>query len=434
MNKIQPPHFELVLTINNLEVNDIQHFTIFRCPIKHTSSYVICRVNIKTVTYLELEDDIRNSIHPNIKMDLFLPDTKDTDERNTGKRVDHFCTKFYKIIQISPNENLKEDEPYISCTLMLVNPILHFLNSVNGFNKLFFDISGKDIFNEFESYLKSLFGDKIFNFLKVNYDLNVNEFKYNQIIIKCDNDLLIPSYIIDKLKPFNSYSYGFFDDFRIDEFNTGDICSYIINLGSKDGFTKRDISDAKYSEILAGLQPKEIYNVNDMFNKLDKISSLPLNNYINTENVIESVKKEDGNSIDIIKPDITEINEISLEGDRKIKGIFSNYDITASNENIGEYFSGYAPDELKNITERYEVSKKLLCNDIQSIERFYIGNSYFDFFQFDCIYNMQLANSSSYCYIPLSIVNSFERTESEKTGLVNFNSDILFMKFKDESL
>jgi hypothetical protein len=420
-----PADYEIVVTINEEEVNDIQTFIVYRCAITKTASFAILRINLKLESYLILEDDIRNSTFPTVPLKIYEVDGKDRSANNLGNRIKHFCTKNYNIIQIEANETVRIDSAYISCTLYLVNPILHYLNSNNSFNKIIPTTTALDAINDFESFLKSNYGNDAFQFKKVGDSYKINNYIYEHILSRNENDLIVPLTLIQNYKPFHTYAFYFFDDFRLDDESEADIVGYLINIGNKDNFKRRDIAEDKYIDVTSQLQLMKSYSVTDSFNEMVKSNPSIV---LKGKNInYESVKAV--GTVDVPNVNVESLEETIITG-RTVKSI--HVTISTQPKKPTERVILYAPDNINNAIDRYNNVADQLRTQIHSIDSYRSKNCGFDVFQFGLIYNIQLNNKSSFVFTPLSIINIFER-QTGPNALMQHNTELQFIKFKDDS-
>lgn len=418
-----PSVFEITATINDQVINDVQSFVVYRCPIIKTASFAILKLSLKLTNYLILQDSLRNNELPIIPINIYEIDSDKRDKGEMGTHIHHFCTKNYVVLQTTTIEPFQIDAAYISCILYLVNPIFHYLNSNNSFNKILENITANDAIVQFESFLDSNYETAAFDFQHIGNDYALNTYTYEQILARVSNDLMVPSTLIQTYKPFNTFAFYFFDDFRLDCNTAADITNYYINIGNKDYFKQRDITDDNYIDVTAELTMVSTHNVIDSFNELlQKNASL----MIEGSNInIETAKATGTVDVPAVK---SEIVEDTISTGRTIKSIFTT--VSEKVKQPTERTIIYASDDITNASERYKKVSEQLRNTIHSIDTYAIKNCMFDIFQFGLIYNLQLYNKSSFVFTPLSIINIFSR-DAGKHPIIRHNSKIQFIKFKD---
>jgi len=258
--------YEIEVDIDGYKTNDVSEFSVFRCPFEKTSSFTILTVNMQTIMFMGIETECKAHNFPSINITIKQND-KSLYEPDTYGEVKEIATKNYLILNIEGDEKPNLAEPYTSVTLYLANPVLYYLNTTNSYNKIIEDKTGLETLKDFEQHLTSIYGCKTFEFTKIGDNINLNSYKYEQILIRLKNDLLIPTWIIQNYKPFDSFSFYFFDDFCITDQNSKDIIGYLINLIDKDQFSKMDCLDLP-TEVFAGLKYISSNILNDTFNYL----------------------------------------------------------------------------------------------------------------------------------------------------------------------
>jgi len=423
---VTPADYEIEVIINNEEMNDIQSFVIYRCCITKTASFAVLKLNLKLQNYLLLEDDIRNSTFPIIPLDIYEVDSKNREKTKLGERTKHFCTKHYKVIQIQNNEPLRMDAAYLSCNLYLTNPILHYLNTNNSFNQILQATTALDAINSFESFLSSTYGDTAFEFKHIGESYQINKYIYEQILTRNENDLIIPLTLIQNCKPFNSYSFYFFDDFRLDQDSKADITCYLINIGNKDNFERRDITDDKYIDVVSQLKNISICNITDSFNELSQSNPSIV---VEGRNINYASSKAVGN-VEVPSVKVETFKETIISG-RTINAIYST--ISTQSKKPTEKTILYAPDNIDTAISRYKTVSTQLREEIHSINVYQAQKCGFDVFQFGIMYNVQFHNKSSFTFTPLSIINIFTR-ETGPAPILQHNTEVQFLNFKADSV
>lgn len=419
-----PSVYEITATVNEEIINDIQSFVVYRCPIIKTASFAILKLNLKLANYLILQDSLRNNELPIIPINIYEIDSDKKTNSEMGTQIHHFCTKNYIVIQTTTTDPFQIDVAYISCTLYLVNPILHYLNSNNSFNQILENVTANEAVIKFESFLNSTYETGAFDFQHVGNDYALNTYTYEQILSRVTNDLMIPTTLIQTYKPFNTFAFYFFDDFRLDSETAADITNYYINIGDKNYFKQRDIIDDNYIDVTAELTMISTHNIVDSFNELlqENASLMIEGSNIN----IETIKATGTVDVPAVK---SEIVEDTISTGRTIKSIFTTVSTKAKIPT--ERTIIYASDDIDNASQRYKKVSEQLRNTIHSIDTYVIKNCMFDVFQFGLIYNLQLYNRSSFVFTPLSIINIFNR-DAGKHPIMRHNSKIQFIKFKDD--
>ncbi len=403
--------YKLEVSLFGEVFDDISSFSIIRCPISNTASYSILNLQIRGLIYLTLCTEIENGDFPLLSIKCELLDMLENAKLyEVGKVIQLMFKKQYKVLKAQTEEYPTPNSTYINCSLVLVHPILHYLNNTNSYNKILLGKTGMDILEDYEKHIKDTFGDS-FDFVKVGKDVNENSFEYEQILIRLENDLIIPSWIIAEYKPSNSYSFYFFDDFKINDSSKKDITAYYINLGAKDSFEKKSTLH-NANDIFMGNKFAKSYQLGDPFKEMDQDNPSII---IKDPEMAFKFKKAKGNTN---VPTVTQnANSFSIE-DRTISGITVS-DPTDKSVDPTEQTLLYAPDSSKNAKTRLTLNSKLLKTDLSGIAAFVLKDTHFDFIQFGYNYILNPFESREYRYTPIGIVNNFIRESGRYPFLIH---------------
>ena len=422
-----PLKYELEIDIHGIKFNDVNCMMVFRCPIQHTASYVILDVMMHLTHYNHFTLDIGQQIYPDVKVSFYLinPQKSRKDEQ-AGDRVKNLGIKNYKSIYIEANEFPGLDAKYIQCTMHLVNPVLYYLNNTNSYNVILTNKKGLDIITGYEKHLTSMFGSQTFEFIKIGEKEEENSFEYEQILIRLENDLIIPSWVIQNYKPFNSFGFYFHDDFRFDDKVKADINGYLINLVNKSVFPKIEcLKAAKWGDVIMGNKFIDAIPIGDRYNQLGQENPSII---VKGSNIEFKFQKATGSTN---VPQISvQIEDQEVEKGRKIKAIKSTK--TETSKKPTEQTVIYAPDTTSVAVNRLNTVKKQLREDIEGIYRYYIRDSHIDFLQFGKLYNINPMTPQEYLYTPINIVNCFVRDTGRQPTMVH-NIYYQMIKYKGES-
>jgi hypothetical protein len=416
--------YEIEVKVYGEKINDVNSFVVFRCPISYTSSFSVLDISVEMSNYVVLDNDIRKHEWPEISLELFLVDPTKSDAKIVGERIRKLGTKQYIAINMYTNETPVWDAKYIGISLILVNPVLYYLNNTNSYNVILEDITPLGIINQFEGHLKSTYGSKTFDFKKVGESVKKNNYNYEQILVRLENDLIIPSWIIQNYKPFNTFSFYFFDDFYIDEKAKSDITAHLINLGDKEVFTKRDITKKKYIDVFMANKEIDTDILSDVFNELKQKNPSKI---IRGSDMQFKFKKATGSS-SVPKSNSSGSSQ-EIEPGRKIKEVKVTSSKTSGKPT--EETLLYASDDLKKSLDRLEIVQKQISEEIEAVYRYYLRDAHLDFFNFGFMYNIKIATAKEYLYTPISIVNTFVR-ETGPGPLLTHNCHYQMIKFKGE--
>lgn|GEM_PF-5566043 len=391
--------------------DDIGAFTVIRCPISHTSSYAILNIELRGLVYLTLTTEIENGDFPELSIKCELLDMlKNKEPHLVGTPIETLFTKQYRVLKATTVEYPTPNSTYINCTLVLVNPILYYLNNTNSYNKILLGKTGLELLEDYENHLKSLFGNS-FEFIKIGNSVQKNNHSYEQVLIRLENDLIIPSWIIAEYKPNFTYSFYFFDDFRIDESSKKDITAYFINLGAKDEFKKKStLVDA--DDIFMGNTFVKSYQIGDPFNEISYDN--PSIIVKNSEFAFKYKKAKGSTSI----PNVNQsANAIPIDK-RRISAV-TVASPTKKVVDPTEESLMYAPDNFSNSKKRLEQNSQLIKDDLSGIASFMLKDSHFDFIQFGKIYILNPFESKEFRYTPIGIVNNFIRESGQFPYLIH---------------
>lgn len=400
---------------------DIQSFTIFRTPITKTSSFAVMSVALRTKLYLSLEEYTQATNFITIPISIYLVKNQDTMRDINPEEIRQFCSKNYICIHIEPLEHVRPHSPYVRTLLYLVNPVLFYMNNTNGYNKIHEDMTAFDAIEDYESWCKKTFGDTAFQFKKIGKDYEKNDHNYEQILIRQQNDLLVPVLLLNEYKAWHSYGYYFFDDFRItdDDSDLKDITAWCVNLGDFEKFEKKDIREEKYRDILMGNRFQKTQVLMDTFSDLyQKSTSLVVKGY---DRQFAFRKATEDREI----PNISSKLEGTGEGGR-LNNIVST--LSRASKPPTEETILYAPDDPKMAEYRFQLVGKLLSGKMRSIMTYYLRDCHLDFFQFNHRYNLSSWDEKDFSYVPISIVNMFIR-DSGQVPLMTHNAKYQVIKY-----
>ncbi len=418
--------YELEVDIQGIKFNDVNNMMVFRCPIQHTASFAILDVMMHITHYNHLTIDIGQQIYPDVKIAFYIINPqKSRPAEKAGERVKDLGIKNYLAIYIEPNEFPAADAKYIQCTMYLVNPVLYYLNNTNSYNVILTEITALDIISGYEGHLKKTYGSKTFEFIKVGETEKQNSYQYEQILVRMENDLLIPSWVIQNYKPFNSFGFYFHDDFRFDDKVKTDITGYLINLVNKEVFTKiESLKESKWGDVVIGNKFINTTPIGDRFNQLGQENASKI---VKGSQIDFKFKKAIG--IATVPQIYVQTIPQQVEVGRNIMSIkgFKSESIVEPTEQT----LIYAPDEISSAISRLETVRKQITEDIEAIYRYYIRDSHVDFLQFGKLYNINPMTPHEYLYTPISIVNCFVRDTGRQPTMVH-NVYYQMIKYKGE--
>jgi catabolite regulation protein CreA len=225
-------------------------------------------------------------------------------------------------------------------------------------------------------------------------------------------------------KPFHTFNYYFFDDFRLEKGTTTDITCFLINLGNIESFNKRSVWAENQSEISISNTLVKSDNLSDTFNELfQKKSSLIVKSY-DQEFGFRKVTEKHPVMISQVTSS-ADNNANTSRGAAVIKtktAINNQFDPT-------EQTLIYASDSIENGIKRFDLVSGQFRNRIHSLETFYMRDSHPDFLQFNHCYDISPLAMNEYDYVPLSIINSFAR-ETEKVPIFSHHCNYQMIRFR----
>lgn len=327
--------------------------------------------------------------------------------------------KSYKILSLDKSTiDLTQELQYI--TVVFVNNILMYLNNVSSFNTILEDpskggVTAGEAFSAFEQHIVKQHPGT-FGFRKVNADINLNIFRYEQIMIKTHNDLQVPNLLLYNYKHLNSYSFYFFDDFSLEASNTNDVEVILINLTRTFKFKRVNIFDTY-------LQRANIINNISIHNPMNPLLySDEVHPVIKNPNNVVNLKqrKETVNTPGKNTKSTTE--NFLLNEDRVFNSI-SNQNMNSQTSSHGR-IKIYAPDSTDIAANRFKIIGTQINKEFVSIIEISAPKTLPTELQFGYVYNFDayldtLTASSYYNYTPISIVNSFKKETPKKTELIH---------------
>ena len=405
---------------------DILFCAFFRTPIIKQASYAILKLNLTPQLVLQIQNDMNNNIHTKFNLIIYLVDRNDK-----YKRIKQVFYKNFLALNINLKEKFLINKDRITCEILLINPVLHYMSNTNTFNTILENKTGYEAMQEYETFIKKTYGNT-FHINHIGPNVNRNNHKYEQLLIKINNDLNVPTQIINMFKPFHSFNYYFYDDFHISDKCDKDISCTYFNLFDKNQLEQFDVSEQ--GDILQNISFIKESKFNDDHFKLDKTSeSINFNhqeiNFKTDKKQQSSVPKQD-----TIKSDNVNIvyNEDSSP-DRNIMYTNSQALNQQAKNTLGQSSQStniYSPDTVDNSKKRYTISKDLFKTVFKNIITMECNNSFFEWLQFGKLYNFEINDTNAFLYTPMNIINIFQRKikkEHYLSHLMKFNC----LKYKD---
>jgi len=408
------------------ESHDVLQYMIIRSPISRSAPICFLDVKLHTDIISLLSAYISRNMYPilNLKLEIIDDSPPDGSSETEFKPIGTIFDKQYMLLNCihipspTPISTL-----YSSARLILVNPILYFYGTNNSFNKILTG-TGISFLDQYEKYLDDT-TPNTFNFIRyANKDLE-NSFIYQNSVIKSDNDLKVPSFLINNFKLYQQYSLYIFDDFRYNEdTSTKTITNMLINLGSLNKLKKINLFeqlDVNESMIYVNSNV-----INDPANELVKA-----NNTVIIRGADMQVKKSVENTV-INIPSFQTQTDVMTADVRKPVTISNTYHTVISKNKIQTSFI-YANDSQNLAYDRYVKTKDLVVNKINGLTTYDIAYCGYDLFQFDCVYKMnpdtKLDESDrAYNSLPVGIINVFKR-EHQSNPRLSHHCRVQFLIF-----
>jgi hypothetical protein len=415
----------------NLNTEQINLFYVFRNPLVKHGSFSALVMPINLVKYALIKENLERNVMLDINVDIWFADPSKPIEGNKKHQpTKQVIKKTYRILACAAIDGSSDpEEQMYMCRIILVNPVLFDMQKSNGFNKILKSSTSLDGLADYEEYIKDQYGDTTFEFKKIGCDKEINPYIHEQISCRKENDLQIPDFFLNEKKSLNSFSYYFFDDFRIDKEKTADICAMHINLIGIDPFTHIDLQD---------------HDKNPDGPALKILSSCPqfdpLSAIMKTGGSVKArIIGRDPQGRDQINDDPgpipTRQMKTSVVGDKfhstGREVIISESEVEKKDKPVSNVIIMSNPDDVSTGLERFDIIQKQFIDTIRAFHTYDIDNCYPDLYQFDRRYNLDVGEeeSSKGPHIPIAIVNIFYK-DPEKTNMVKHKVKLQTIKFK----
>jgi hypothetical protein len=403
--------FEIRVKIQELDIEtrDITYFYVYRTAIVKHGSFASMTIPLNLTTEaLPLENLTQKSKTPTLELEIWLTDPSQPTTNRNYKSIKKIIQKKYYIISCIPGSRDPNSQT-ISTNLILINPIFLKMNRANGFNRIQESQTAYDVLLEYEDYLKGHYGDTAFEFKKIGDGINLNDYVYEQLMCRVENDFKIPDYLLLKKKAFNSYTYYFFDDFRITDDKEADICGMLINLIDKEQFNQIDAHTDKYIDI----QDMSIKKVKSCFNPLSPIMQSNSRVITKDKDTLKERNADPGPTrTEQIK---SSVSEEDVHEDRKIKtGI---PELSFLDKDVADILNLYAPDSKEKANERYKIVQEQATDILRAFCTWEGHKCYPDVFQFDRRYNFSKDAKTELIHMPISIINIFRKENPNETKM-----------------
>ena len=384
-------------------IDDINSFCVIRAPLTKTASFATLTLNLPTEDFLSLEEYTRLNKFQSCEVCIHILANQDNTRYHKPEIIDYVGCKQYLILHCEALEDVRHKAPYTMTVLVLVNPVLYYLQITNGFNTILEDITAYDALKRFQGFCDKSFGQGAFQWSEVGADYEQNDWVYEQILTRHETDLMLPTQLIINYKLWHTYGYYFFDDFRFDDKAKADITGWLINLGDLEQFkTKNQYPKGKMTDV--GVANKYIgsQNIVDHFNVLfQEKPSIVVKGYD-----VQFGFKKAGE-----KKSVPQLNTSTQDGQysssRASKAISTA--VQTGEINPTEHTFVYAPDLPEYGLDRFKKVQKQLREKIYCVDTYYMHDCHLDFIQFGYRYNQSPFGINDYLWVPINICHMFAR-------------------------
>lgn len=417
--------FEVVLRAPLGELyNDVIYLSFIRAPIVKQSSFAKLKINLPPILIQQISNDLSNNLYQDFKIEIYI-----IDEQNKNKPVTLIFSKLYKILFAKPLEPITFDKQVYPCQLILANPFIHYMSTTNTYNVILENKTGYEAIKDYEEFIAKTHGN-IFKFRHVGTDSEVNEYKYEQILVKTPNDISVPTYLINTYKPFHTFSFYFFDDFYISSDSDNEITCHYLNLFEKNQIEQFDILESG-PDVVFTIKKLEQYPLSDQFLDLDKTDQTFT--VTNREILYHTEKSIKSNIITHQSPSV--LNE-ALADNRDTQIVDATDPLQRDEiKQSTQHVNIYSPDDIESTKKRFIDLKDFFMTKVDVSQVFEIAHCLPDWCQFGKLYNMDANENEQdlFLYTPLSIVNIFHRNNVKEhycSHMVKTN----MLKFIDEDI
>lgn len=402
-------YIKIQTSTDEYEYKDINNYAIYRHPFVKTSTFASMTVAISIEAYQFIDDDIRRNQYPtlSIKMNLASNNIADRENERTFKTQSGGFNNVYRILKIQAREESNTSSEIIPVTFYMANSLLYEMTQSKSYNKLISNKMAVDILSDFESHTESTYGNS-FKFKKFIGD--ENQFTYKQLLIRTENDSMVPQWIINNVKPSNGLSYYFFDDFiPLPDYGLVNGLFVTLSKESIKRFEFIDTRDDKYGDVLLKSQSLRQQSVSDIGGVL--LAENPTLVITDKSNRVVCTK---GSSAPIKKIVSGGENSSSLMG----RDIVNREYGSSSTTNVNAHgLNLYACDRVDNAKQRFDNIANLIRNDIEYISTYETQEIHYDVLQLFRSYNMTPDSEIEYRHVPISIVNIFSKYSKRETGM-----------------
>lgn len=414
-------HYEIVITYNGRYWRDINYCIFLRNPIYKLSSYCLLKGFLPQLAVYEILNRVGEDDFPTIIVEIYRINEPDEEKGRTL-----LFSKDLLCLSITPDGELLYEETNTHATMLLVHPILYYLDNHNTFNKYFIDTTAYDVISNFESWLKSKHGD-IFNINHQGVFNYKNSFEYEQILVRAPSDLNVPIYLTNVYKAIQANCFYFYDPFEITIENDKEIRIHFLTTQNKNSLQTDDINE--YYDKGMSLKLLSEHPFNDISRELVDKDQNGHRKVFNHRNILYDHEKKPTQTT-LQKMTMSNVMDIKLvqETERKIKFPIAT-NSGSSQETSSSISRFYVPDKVSCAEERFSLGQEYYKNVVDGFSVFEFSNCLPDFPKFGNRYNLDTFNPREYIFTPLSICNIYARKIQREQYLYHF-SKCLMLKYK----
>lgn len=412
-------HYEMTLRYNGKFWSDINYCLFIRQPSNKHSSYCLLRAFIPQLVISEMLNIIGSESFPNVSLEIWrCSESKPLTDRTMIFKKHLLC------VGCIPAENLVYEDDRVHADLILVHPIIFYLNSHNTFNQYFLETTADGVLKAYEGFLTAQHGP-IFKFEEMGVSKFKSSYIYEQLLVRAPSDLDVPNFLIQTYKVLSVPSFYFFDAFNLTDKTTKDVTVFHLSHFDKNCMIIDDVReyyDKSMDIKLINEQPfidiqKELSNKGDnghrvIFNHQDikfQHEKLPV------ETVLPKMEMAS----------VTE-NIIVQDGPRKIKTAIASAPSVHTYGGTSSSSTYYAPDSPGDAQQRFSNGVSFLKGTIQSSVTFELANCIPDFPKFGYRYNLDSKHVNEYIYTPHTIINQFTRKNTKEHYLYHLSKVLMF--------
>jgi hypothetical protein len=402
------PEVKITTSQKEYSFRDVNNYAIYRTPFIKTSSFASITVILDMTVYQYIDDDIRRNNYPTleIKMNLAANENSERVNERTFKSRSGGTSNIYKILMAQPREAMVTGAHLIPVTCFLANSALYELTQNKSYNKLIANKTALDVLNDYENHLTTNYGNS-FGFKKFLGDDNF--FTYKQLLIKTENDMMVPQWIVNNSKPSNGLTYYFFDDFiPLPGYNSINGLLITLSKSNIQNFELIDITEPQYADMGLKLVLTNQKSISDMGGIL--LAQNPTLVIADKANKVVCIK---GSSIAI-----NGLNQNGSQSDSLMGRSLENREMAKTSTNINSHgINLYACDTVGNAKQRFDNISNLVRNDIEYLATYEMLEVHFDIVQLFRSYILTPETDIKYVSVPISIVNVFSKYSKRETTM-----------------